>query len=366
VNSSLHDLLAAAVELGASDIHLTPGAQPALRVGGQLRPADFEPLSADDLRTVVEEIAPPHVRPRLRDNHECDFSMREEGVGRFRVNIFHGKGEPALALRHVKDAIPTLEELNLPPILRRCSAASAGIVILSGTTSSGKSTTLAALIGNINREREMRVITVEDPIEYEFVNDRSIVTQREVGLDTPSFASALRQVLRQDPDVILIGEIRDPETLRIALLAAETGHLVFTTLHAGTAAQAVPRLLHEFPESEHEPIRMALAANLHAVICQRLLPGREGGLLPAVEILFNTPTVRKLIARNQLEHLHAAIETGNEEGLQTFDQDIYRLIREKRVTERVGLDHATNPDKLRMNLDGIFLDESRRILTSLA
>lgn len=363
--SSIHDLLAHAVAVGASDVHITSGQQPIVRVDGKLQPAGFEPLTADDLRAIVDEIAPPHVRQRLQETRECDFSMREQDVGRFRTNIFYGKGDPAIAMRLVKGRVPTLEELNLPASLRRCSDAAMGIVILSGTTSSGKSTTLAALIGNINRESERRIITIEDPIEFEFVDDKSTITQREVGLDTLSFAAGVRQVLRQDPDVILIGEIRDPETMRIALVAAETGHLVFTTMHAGTAAQAVPRLLHEFPKSEQEQMRMAIAANLHSVICQRLVPAREGGLIPAVEILFNTPTVRKLISRDQLEHLHAAIETGNEEGLQTFDQDLYRLIKARRVTEHEGLEHATNPEKLRMNLEGIFLDESRRILSSI-
>lgn len=362
--SSIRELLARAVELGASDVHITAGQRPVFRVNSRLFPAEFEPLSAEDLRLIGDELVPPHARGRFAEHHECDFSHLEEGVGRFRTNVFLGKGVPAVALRHVKSDVPTLESLNLPPILRRCAEAPAGVVILSGTTSSGKSTTLAALIGLINRTAERRIITIEDPIEYEFADEKSTITQREVGLDTRSFATGLRQVLRQDPDVILIGEVRDAESLRIGIMAAETGHLVLTTLHAGTAAQAIPRLLNEFPADDQDRIRLAVAANLHAVICQRLLPTAQGGLVPAVEILFNTPMVRKLIGQNQLEHLHDAIETGNEEGLQSFDQAIYQLIRQHIVTERVGLEHATNAEKLRMNLEGIFLDESRRILAT--
>lgn len=360
--SSIHELLERAVEVGASDIHITAGQRPVMRIGGALYPAEFEPLSEADLLVIAEELVPPHARHQLTGHHECDFSHVEEGVGRFRTNVFFGMGVPAVALRHVKEAIPTLAALNLPAVLERCAEAAAGIVILSGTTSSGKSTTLAALIGMINRTRERRIITIEDPIEYTFVDDRSTITQREVGLDTRTFATGLRQVLRQDPDVILIGEIRDAETLRIGILAAETGHLVFTTLHAGTAAQAVPRLLDEFPMIDQDRFRKALAANMHAVVCQRLLPTPAGALVPAVEILFNTPTVRKLIANNQLDQLEAAMETGHEDGMQTFDQSIYALIQANTVTERVGLEHATNMEKLRMNLEGVFLGDEHRIL----
>ncbi|NLF22373.1 MAG: PilT/PilU family type 4a pilus ATPase [Lentisphaerae bacterium] len=361
--SSLGDLLARAVELGASDVHLTPKQRPVLRINGGLYVADFEPLADDEMRIIAQELVPPHVRGQFEECHECDFSHVEVGVGRFRCNVFYGKGVPALALRHVKAEIPTLESLNLPPGLRSCAAAPCGIVILSGTTSSGKSSTLAELIGLINRTEQRRIITIEDPIEYEFVDDRSTITQREVGLDTRSFATGLRQVLRQDPDVILVGEARDAETLRIAIMAAETGHLVLTTLHAGTASLALPRLLNEFPADERDRVRQAVAANLHAIVCQRLLPTAQGGLVPAVECLFNTPIVRKLIAGDAIEKLDAAIETGNEDGLQSFDQAIFQLVRQGIVTERVGLEHATHPEKLRMNLEGIFLDDSHHILT---
>ena len=363
--SILHDLLALAVEMGASDVHLTSNQKAYFRLHSLLQPASDAPYTAEIIRAIVADIVPPHAADKLARTHEADFSLHEPEVGRFRVNVFYGQGEPSLALRHIKSRIPTLAELCLPEALRTLIDAPRGIVILSGATGSGKSSTLAALIGGINRKYARRIITVEDPIKFTFTDERSIITQREIGLDTDSFGEALRQVLRQDPDIILIGEIRDAETLRIALLAAETGHLVFTTLHASSASQAVPRLLDEFPKSEREQARQALAGNLQAIICQRLIPDVDGAVIPAVEILFNTPTVQKLLLRDQLDHLSAAIETGAEDGMQTFDQAIYQLIQAGRVTERNGMEYATNADKLRMNLQGIFLDESRRILSSL-
>ena len=363
--SIIHDLLALAVETGASDVHIKSQQKAYFRINSLLQPATEDPYSAETVRAIVAELLPPHAAAKLAETHEADFSLHEPDVGRFRVNVFYGQGEPSIALRHVKARIPSVEDLNLPEILNTLIDAQRGIVILSGATGSGKSSTLAALIGGINHKYERRIITVEDPIEFTFNDDRSIITQREIGLDTVSFGEALRQVLRQDPDIILIGEVRDAETLRIALLASETGHLVFTTLHAASASQAVPRLLDEFPKSERDQSRQALAGNLQAIICQRLIPDVDGVVIPAVEILFNTPTVRKLLMRDQLDHLSAAIETGGEDGMQTFDQAIYKLIKEGRVTEKDGMDYASNADKLRMNLQGIFLDDSRRILSSL-
>lgn len=363
--SIIHDLLVYAVETGASDVHIKAHQKVYFRINSILQPASEDVYTADAVRAIVADIVPPHVAGSLAETHEADFSLHEPDVGRFRVNVFYGQSEPAIAFRHVRAEIPTIEGLNLPEVLNTLIDAPRGIVILSGATGSGKSSTLAALIGGINRKYERRIITVEDPIEYTFEDDCSVITQREVGLDTLSFREALRQVLRQDPDVILIGEIRDAETLRIALLAAETGHLVFTTLHASSAALAVPRLLDEIPKSERDQSRQALAANLQAIVCQRLIPDLDGVVVPAVEILFNTPTVKKILLRDQLDLLPAAIETGNEDGMQTFDQAIYKLIKDGRIAEQDGLEYATNVDKLRMNLQGIFLDESRRILSSL-
>lgn len=363
--SMIHDLLSLAVEVGASDVHIKAGQKAFFRINSLLQAASEEPYSSEAIRAIVADIVPPHVSARLAETHEADFSLLEPDVGRFRVNVFYGQNEPAIAFRHVKARIPTIEDLNLPEVLGTLIDVQRGIVILSGATGSGKSSTLAALIGGINRKYERRIITVEDPIEFAFRDDRSIITQREVGLDTLSFTGALRQVLRQDPDIILIGEIRDAETLRIALLASETGHLVFTTLHASSAALAVPRLLDEFPQNERDQMRLSLAGNLQAIVCQRLIPDVDGVVIPAVEILFNTPTVRKILMRNQIDLLSAAVETGGEDGMQTFDQAIYKLIKAGRLAEAEGMEYASNPDKLRMHLQGIVLDDSRRILSSL-
>ena len=361
----LTEVLRHAVTVGASDIHLKPGQPPLYRIDEALAPGPFEPLGLEQLRAIAAELAPPHLAARYAETHEIDFSHREDGVGRFRVSLFDGEGCPVLAVRHIKDRIPDLDDCNLPPALERLVHERAGIVILSGTTGSGKSTTLAALIERVNQTYARRVVTVEDPIEYAFTDKRSYITQREVGLDTESFHSALRHVLRQDPDIILIGEMRDVDSVRTGITAAETGHLVFTTLHSGTASAAIPRLLDMFPKGEQDQVRMALSANLSAVVCQRLIPSIGGGVIPAAELMFNTPTVKKLIAKNQLELLGAAIECGGENGMQNFNQSLYQLIKGGVVSEETGMKFAPNPESLSMNLRGIFLDEGRKILASL-
>lgn len=361
--SILQDLLRQAVEREASDIHIKPDGVPFLRVRGTLMPADYETVSGDRMANIVEHIVPEHQVKPYRETHEADFSVLEEGVGRFRVNVFQCQGRPVIAIRHVKDRIPTFEELHLPMSLKKLADIQRGIVILAGTTGSGKSTTLAALIGEMNRTQRRRIITIEDPVEYLFKDDQCIISQREVGLDTREFDAALERVWRQDPDVILIGEMRNQASIRTALLAAATGHLVLSTLHAGNASMAVPRMLDVFPRSEQDQILMAFAETQHAVICQRLVPDARGSVTPAVEIMFNTPTVRKLLEKRLLDKLSAAIETGGEDGMQTFDQSLYELIKRGQVTEKEAFRFATNPEWLRMNLRGIFLDESRRILS---
>jgi twitching motility protein PilT len=335
---------------------------PFYRINGNLTESGFDVLSPEYLQTIVDDITPAYLKESFAKEHEVDFSHAEEGVGRFRVNIFLAGGVPTIAMRHVKDKIPTFDQLRVPPQLRDLAHAERGIILLAGTTGSGKSTTLAAIIGEINRTMRRRIITVEDPVEYMFVDDKSIITQREVGLDTLSFDRSLKHLMRQDPDVILIGEMRDSTSIRTAFLAAETGHLVLSTLHAGTADLAVPRIMDVFPAEEHDSIRMALAANLYAVVCQRLVPAIDGGVVPAVEILINTSTVRKLLENDQIETLRAAIETGKEDGMQSFNGSIYDLIKSGLITENEAMRYATNPESLRMNLQGIFLDEDKRIL----
>lgn len=362
--SILNPILAHAVEMQASDVHIKFNQQPIYRVHGELVDSGFEVATDDDLANIIADIIPPHVVDTYKNEHEADFSLQEENVGRFRVNVFSCQGHPTIAMRHVKTEIPTFESLQLPEQLRKLSKAERGIILLAGTTGSGKSTTLAAIIGEINRTQRRRIITVEDPIEYTFIDDQSVITQREVGLDTLSFQNALKHMLRQDPDVILIGEMRDKRSIQTALLAAETGHLVLSTLHAGTADQAVPRMLDVFPADEQDQIRLGLAGTLHAVVCQRLIGSTQGGVVPAVEILINTSTVRKLLTKNQLDVIATAVETGGEDGMQTFNQSIYEHIKAGRITEKEGMACATNPESLRMNLQGIFLDEGSRILST--
>lgn len=361
---NLQKLLKTAVEREASDIHLKPGEPPFFRINGVLIEAWEETIKPEDMDAVVAEMLPAYLATNFESNHEADFSMDTEGIGRFRVNVFLAQGHPSVVMRHVKAKIPTFEELRLPPQLARLAEVQRGIVLLSGTTRSGKSTTLAAIIGQMNRTQRRRIITVEDPVEYLFEDDRSVITQREVGLDTIDYTAALKHLMRQDPDVILIGEMRDELSIRTALMASETGHLVFSTLHAGTSDQAVPRMLDVFPTDEQDQIRMGLAANLHAVVCQRLIPDTQEGVVPAVEIMLNTPTVRKLLQRQQLDVLSAAIETGTDDGMQSFNQSIYALIKSGTITEAEGMRYATNPESLKMNLQGIFLDEGQRILGS--
>lgn len=362
--SHLHELLAKAVEVNASDVHIKPGQVPFFRVSGHLEESGFEIVTPDSILSMAKDLTPEYLARQFESEHEIDFSHYEENVGRFRVNIFLTQGIPSIAMRHVKMSIPTVEELRLPLRIKQFAQAQRGILLMAGTTGSGKSTTLAAIIGEINRTQRRRIITVEDPIEYVFEDDQSLISQREVGLDTLTFQNALKYLMRQDPEVILIGEMRDRTSIRTGLVAAETGHLVMSTLHAGTAEQAIPRVLDMFPTDEQPQIRLALAANLVGVICQRLLRDLHSKLIPAVEIMVNTSTVRKLLEKNQLEILGTAISTGRDDGMQSFNQAIYNLIQEGFVTEEEGLEHATNPESLRMNLQGIFLDESRRILAS--
>ena len=361
----IDDFLRQAVTLGASDVHLKAGQSPYLRLHSELAAIDAPPLTEADLVEVINRILPRHLQKSYEEQHEADFSHSVENAGRFRVNAFMSQGMPALAFRHVKTKVPTVEEMNLPPCIKTIAESKRGIVIVSGATGSGKSTTLAAMLNHMNETEPLRVITIEDPIEYLFIDKKCVISQREVGLDTMSFQAALKHVLRQDPDVIVIGEMRDQTTFRTALSAAETGHLVLTTLHSGTAAIAVQRLLELFPASEWDQIRLNLASNLQAVICQRLIKGNQGGVVPAVEIMINTPTVRKLLEKNKLDVLPAAIETGKEDGMQTFNQSIYTLIKTGMISQEEGMVYATNPQALRMNLQGIFLDESNRILATI-
>jgi len=356
-------ILNAAVEGGASDIHIKIGGPVIFRIDGQLVAVEAPHPTAEWMARVIDNIVPGHARERLDMDREVDFSYHLHDVGRFRTNLFQQRGEFALAMRYVKAEVPTFEDLNLLPILKSISEAHRGIVLVAGTTGSGKSTTLAAMIEHVNSNDKKHIITLEDPIEYVFEDNQSVIEQREIGLDTSSFSHALRHVLRQDPDIIMIGEMRDATSFQAAISAADTGHLVLSTLHTTNAAQSVGRILDFFKADDREQVRRQLAGTLKAVVCQRMVPAIGSGVVPALEILINSPTVRKLLEENRLDKLAAAIETGGEDGMQNFNQALFNLVQEGKVTKEQAMAKASNPQTLEMNFQGIFLDEAKRILS---
>lgn len=349
----------------ASDLHLKVGTVPIFRVDSKLQPTDYEPLGPDDTEKIANEIMSSYHRERFQAHNEVDFAYEAEGLGRFRTNVFRQRGFIGIVMRMVKMDIPSFEELGLPPTLKNIALSERGIILTTGSTSCGKSTTTAAMLDFINQSKRAHIIMVEDPIEYLHRDKKSIVNQREVGIDTESFHGALKRVMRQDPDVIVIGEMRDSESFMAALASSDTGHLVFSTLHTTDSSQAVGRILEFFPLEERDQIRQQLSANLRAVICQRLIPRASGeGVVPAVEIMINNLTVQKLIYENKLLKLPAAIETGSDVGMQSFNQSLLNLFNKKLITKEEALAHASNPDALKMNMQGIFLDEARRILAT--
>ena len=352
-----------AVDHKASDIHLKTGTPPILRINGELNPLDLPDLSSQDIESIINNVLPNHSKIMFAETNEADFSVDLEDIGRFRVNIFVGKGKPTIAMRHVKSEIPTFKTLNLPEEINRVATLRRGIVLLAGTTGSGKSSTIAAILNQINKTRYSRIITIEDPVEYNFRDEKSIITQREVGIDTSTFHNALKALMRQDPDIIFIGEMRDPISINAALLAAETGHLVFSTIHAATADAAISRMMDVFPANEQDSVRLAIAATMNTIVCERLVPSNLPiGVVPAVEIMINSPIVKKNIELNNLTTLSTAIATGRKDGMLTFDQSMYQLIKKGWISESDGMKYATSPESLKMNLQGIFLDNQNRIL----
>ncbi len=360
----LHGLLKFAVEQGASDVHVKPEHHATIRISGELFPVQVDPLTKDQVAEIVKIMLPKHLESRLEREKEADFSYIDPKLGRFRVNVFFQRGLLSFAMRYVKTKVPSFKELNLPEQLGGIAKAERGIILVTGPTGCGKSSTLASMVQYINENEKCHIITLEDPIEYIFQDKQSVIEQREVGLDTLSFERALVHVMRQDPDVIMVGEMRDSQSFMAALAAADTGHLVITTLHTTTAYSAIGRTLDFFPAHERDQIRRQIASNLRAVICQRLVPSIAGSVVPAVEIMLNSPTVRKFIEQNLLDKLAAAIETATDEGMQTFNQALFKLVKAKAITEEEALLKATNPEALKMNFRGIFLDESRRILAN--
>ncbi|MBI5387012.1 MAG: PilT/PilU family type 4a pilus ATPase [Verrucomicrobia bacterium] len=357
-----HKVCKAAVDAGASDLHIKIGVPIVFRINRQLVNIDCTIPTKEWMETVAEHIVPKHAKRKLEEEGEADFSYYLPGAGRFRTNLYQQRGEWCLAMRYVKTQVPGFEELGLLPVLKTFAETPRGIVLLAGTTGCGKSTTLAAMIEHINAHQRRHVITMEDPIEYVFEDNQCIIEQREVGLDTQSFHSALRNVLRQDPDVIMIGEMRDAISFGAAMSAADTGHLVLSTVHTTNSSQSIIRILDFFRADDREQVRRQLAGTLLAVVTQRMTQTLAGGVTPALEILINTPIVRKLIEENRLDKLPAAIETGVEDGMQNFNQALYNLVTAGKVSKEEALNKATNAQSLEMNFKGIFLDEGRRIL----
>ncbi len=357
-----HRILKTAVEGGASDVHLKIGTPVIFRINRQLVAIECPLPTGDWVNKIVAQIVPAHLKNRIDEEREADFSYFVPGIGRFRTNLFQQRGEWCLAMRHVKTHVPSFQELGLLEQIKKIAESPRGIVLLAGSTGCGKSTTLAAMIEHINANFKKHIITMEDPIEYVFEDNQCVVEQREVGLDTLSFHHALRHVLRQDPDIIMIGEMRDSVSFTAAMSAADTGHLVLSTLHTTNAGQSVNRILDFFKADEREQIRRQLAGTLQAVVCQRMVNTVAGGVTPALEIMINTGTVKKLIEENRLDKLGAAIETGSEEGMINFNQALFQLVKDGKVSEQEALSKASNAQALEMNFRGIFLDEGRRIL----
>ena len=357
-----YKILKIAMEGGASDVHLKIGTPVIFRINRELIAVECPFPTLEWMNHVVAQITPVHLKEKLEENREIDFSYFVPGIGRYRTNLFQQRGEWCLAMRYVKTKVPSFEELGLLDSVKRIAESARGIVLVAGSTGCGKSTTLAAMIEHINSNFKKHMITLEDPIEYVFEDNQSVIEQREVGLDTLSFHHALKHVLRQDPDIIMVGEMRDDISFTAAMSAADTGHLVLSTLHTTNASQSVSRILDFFEANEREQIRRQLAGTLRGVICQRMVGTVNNTMTPALDILINTPTVKKMLEENRLDKLSAAIETGGDDGMITFNQSLFNLVKSGKVTEKEALAKASNPQALEMNFKGIFLDEGRRIL----
>ncbi len=357
-----YKILKTAMEGGASDVHLKIGTPVVYRINRELIAVECPFPTLEWMNNVVTNITPAHLKQKRDEQREIDFSYFVPGIGRYRTNLFQQRGEWCLAMRYVKTKVPSFEELGLLDSIKTIAESPRGIVLVAGSTGSGKSTTLAAMIEHINAHSKKHLVTLEDPIEYVFEDNQSVIEQREVGLDTLSFHHALKHVLRQDPDIIMVGEMRDSISFTAAMSAADTGHLVLSTLHTTNASQSVNRILDFFPADEREQIRRQLAGCLRSVICQRMVTTVNNTMTPALEILINTPIVKKMMEENRLEKLPAAIETGTEDGMITFNQSLFNLVKAGKVTEKEALAKASNPQALEMNFKGIFLDEGRRIL----
>jgi twitching motility protein PilT len=350
-NSMLNSIIETALSQKASDIHFSPGRKPTLRVSGELLPIEeTEILKPEDTLSLLSSMAEKRHLENLEKKRDSDFSYSHAEKVRFRVNAYYNQGKVSIAMRLINTKIKTLEELSLPPSLYDLTLPNQGFILFVGPAGHGKSTSLAALIDYINHEHKKHIVTVEDPIEYLYTQDQSIINQREVFSDTTSFASALRAVLREDADVILVGEMRDPETISTAVTAAETGHLIFATLHTNDAPQTIDRIIDSFPAGQQGQIRSQLANTILGIVSQRLIPRLDGGLVPAIEIMFGTPAVRNMIREKKVHQIGLAIETSSEAGMVSMNQSLINLVKKGLISAENAEVYSNDVESLRGGL----------------
>ncbi len=342
-------LLKLMVQKKASDLFITAGVPPSIKINGKIMPVTQRSLNGEKAREVVLSVMNEEQRREFARAHECNFAISASGIGRFRVSAFQQRNEVGMVLRRIETTIPTLDELRLPAILKKLSLTKRGLIIFVGATGTGKSTSLAAMIGYRNQTTTGHIITIEDPIEFVHQHNKCIITQREVGLDTESFETALKNTLRQAPDVILIGEVRTSETMNYAVAFAETGHLCMCTLHANNANQALDRIIHFFPEEKRHQLLLDLSLNLRAIVAQQLIPTPDGkGRRAAIEVLINTPLVADHIRKGEMHLIKDLMAKSTEHGMQTFDQALFKLYKAGEVTYEDALHHADSPNDLRL------------------
>lgn len=354
INSSqidMSELLQLVVDEGASDLHLEVGVPPVLRIHGRMQPIDATPLMAEDTERFMKSITSEDHQQKIREGGGTDFGFSFGSAARFRVSVLKAKGCVGIVLRQIPSKLMSLEGIGLPPQVKELLFRPRGLILVTGPTGSGKTTTLASMVNLINEERDAHIITVEDPVEYYHSHKKSVVTQREIGVDVPSFSEALRRALRQDPDVILVGEMRDLETIQLAITAAETGHLVFGTLHTSSASQTVDRMVDVFPPSQQTQIRVQLSGSLLAVFSQTLCqrhnpPAGSFGRVMAQEIMINTPAIANLIREGKTAQLYSQLQTGGQYGMQTLEKALANLIKAGAISKEEGLAKAGKPDEL--------------------
>ena len=348
----LNELLNYSIDSGASDLHLSVGSVPMVRINGTMKPLNVDTLEQSDMEKMLPQVMNEDQLNLFKEKKEIDFSAKLEGNGRrFRVNFFNQINGLAGVFRTIPDTIKSCEELGIPPFMHDLAEMDRGLVLLTGPTGSGKSTTLAAMVDHINRKKACHIITIEDPVEYYHHTKESLINQRELGSSTHSFANALRAALREDPDVILVGEMRDLETISLALTAAETGHLVLSTLHTSSAVKAIDRIIDIYPTGQKDQIRSMLSESLEAVIAQKLLPTTDGkGRVPACEVMIATTAIRNLIREDRIFQISSVIQSGGVEGMQTLDQDLQRLVTQGKIERKVAMDIADNPKLFKQNV----------------